>query len=127
MQKFKTEIEKEISRVVADFLNEQLGEYATSVTTLVSGNMFSVRADNCLAPSEIQLGQNEKHWHLLQEVKARQFDKVKPLLKEQLEELTGCKILNIYSIVGQDGVRFEFFTLSQNLENKLLKKEEAAS
>lgn len=127
MQKIKTEIEKQISRVVADFLNEQLGEHASSVTTLLSGNMFSVRADNCLAPGEKKLVQNEKHWYLLQEVKTRQFEKVKPLLKEQLEELTDCKILNIYSIVGQDGVRFEFFTLSQNLENKLLKTEEAAS
>jgi len=86
--------------------------------------MFTVRADNCLAPGEQRFVQNEKYWQLLQEVKSRQFEKVKPLLKACLEELTGCKILNIYSIVSQDGVRFEVFTLSDNLESKLSKTKE---
>ncbi len=119
MSRFKTEMEDNISRALERFLREQLGEHATSVTTYLLGNMFTVRADNCLAPAEQELGQNEQHWRLLQEGKARQFEQVKPLLQEQLEKLTGCEILNIYSIVGQDGVRFEFFTLSDNLENKL--------
>ena len=124
MRRFKHELEQEISAVFFNFLQEQLGEHAASVTTFLSGNTFTVRADNCLAPGEQRLVQNEKHWQLLQEVKTRQFEKVKPLLKQQLEELTGCKILNIYSIVGQDGVRFEVITLSKNLENKLPKTKE---
>ncbi len=121
MQKMKTEIEKEISRLFDNFLREQLGEQASFVTTFLSGNMFAVRADDCFAPGEQKLVQKEQHWPLLQEVKAQQFEQVKALLKEQLEELTGCKILNIYSVVGRDGVRFDFFTLSENLESKLLK------
>ncbi len=124
MSRFKTEMEDNISRAFDNFLKEQLGEYATSVTTYLSGNMFTVRADDCLAPGEQRLVQNEKHWQLLQEVKTRQFEKVKPLLKERLEELTGCKILKIYSLVGQDGNRFEVFTLSDNLENRLSKMKE---
>ena len=126
MSRFKTEMENNISRVFENFLKEQLGEHATSVTTYLSGSMLTVRADNCLAPGEQNLVQNEKHWQLLQEVKARQFEKVKPLLKQQLQELTGCKILKIYSLVGQDGNRFEVFTLSENLENKLQKSKDVA-
>ncbi len=124
MSRFKTETEDNISRAFDNFLKEQLGEHATSVTTYLSGHMLTVRADNCLAPGEQNLVQNEKHWQLLQEVKTRQFEKVKPLLKERLEELTGCKILNIYSIVSQDGVRFEVFTLRDNLKSKLSKTKE---
>ena len=124
MSRFKTEIEDNISRAFNNFQIEQLGEHPTLVTTYLSGNMFTVRADNCLAPGEQRFVQNEKYWQLLQEVKSRQFEKVKPLLKACLEELTGCKILNIYSIVSQDGVRFEVFTLSDNLESKLSKTKE---
>ena len=124
MSRFETETGDIISRAVDNFLREQMGEHATSVTTYLSGKMFTVRADNCLAPGEQNLVQNEKHWQLFQDVKTQQFEKVKPLLKERLEELTGCKILNVYSIVSQDGVRFEVFTLSENLENELSKTKE---
>ncbi|MFQ5709637.1 MAG: Na-translocating system protein MpsC family protein [bacterium] len=124
MSRFKTEMEANISRAFNNFQKEQLGEHAASVTTYLSSNMFTVRADNCLAPGEQNLVQNEKHWQLLQEVKTRQFEKVRPLLKERLEELIGCKILSIYSIVSQDGVRFAVFTLSESLENELSKTKE---
>lgn len=125
MRKFKTEMEQEISRLFANFLKEQLAENITSVTTVLSDNMFTIRATNCLPPGEQNLVQDKKHWNLLQEAKARQFEKVKPLLKKQMEGVTGCKILNMYSLIGQDGVRFEVFTLSENLENKLQKVREA--
>ena len=122
MRKFKSELEQDISAVLSNFLHEQLGERAVSVKTFLSGNVFTVRADSCLAPGELVLLQSKENWQLLQEVKMRQFQEVQPLLKQQLEELTGCTILNIHSMVGQDGIRFEFFTLSENLENKLLKQ-----
>jgi len=44
-------------------------------------------------------------------------------LKKQMEQVCDCKILNIYSIVAQDGVRFEVFTLSENIEDTLPKTE----
>lgn len=117
MSKFKTELVERINRLFENFLRQQLGEQATSVTTFLSGNMFTVRADNCLSPAERDLMQNQRHSQLLQEFKARQFKKVEPLLKEQLETLIGYKILSIHSMIGQDGVRFEFLTLDENLEN----------
>lgn len=120
MSKFKTELVERINRFFENFLEQQLGEHVTSVTTFLDGDMFTVRADNCLCPAERDLMQNQKHSQLLQEFKARQFEKVEPMLKEQLETLIGNKILSIYSVVGQDGVRFEFLTLDANLENKLI-------
>lgn len=120
-------MEEEISAIVANFFKEQLGENLSSVTTALSGNMFTVRATNCLPPGEQNLVENEKHWNLLQEVKKQEFNQVKPLLKEMLEKVTGCEVLNIYSLIGKDGLRFEVVTLSNNLEDELLKTEEAAS
>jgi len=121
MKNVKTEMEEEISRLFANFIKEQLGEHSTSVKTYLSSNTFTIRSDNCFAAGEKKLIQNEKHWQLLKEVKSREFEQVEPVLKEILKELIGCQILNIYSIVGQDGVRFGFFILQENLENKLLK------
>jgi uncharacterized protein YbcI len=123
MKRLRTEVEEQISNLFANFLKEQLGEQATSVTTILSNNTLTIRATNCLPPAEQNLVQNKKHWGLLQEVKLRQFEKVKSVLKKQMERVCDCQILNIYSIVAQDGVRLEVFTLSENIEDTLLKTE----
>ena len=56
MSRFKIEMENNISCAFENFLKEQLGEHATSVTTYLSGNMLTVSADNCLAPGETKSG-----------------------------------------------------------------------
>jgi len=122
MKNVKTRMEEQISRLFGNFLKEQLGEHATSVKTYLSSNTFTIRSDNCFAAGEKKLVQNEKYWQLLKEVKSREFEQVESVLKEKLTELTGCQVLNIYSIMGQDGARLGFFILQENLENKLLKK-----
>ncbi|MBC8186074.1 DUF2294 family protein [candidate division KSB1 bacterium] len=126
MKNFKTEMEQQISKLFDNFLKKQLGEHATSIMTYLAGNTFTVRSDNCFAAGEKKLIQHEKHWQLLKEVKSREFEKVEPVLKDQLKELTGCQVLNIYSIVGLDGTRLGFFILKENLEKKLLKGEEVS-
>lgn len=117
MKKSKAELEKEISHLMADFLDQQMGEHASSVDAFLSGNTVTVRATNCLSPGERNFVQNEKDWHLLKEFKNQQFEQVKLQLKERLEQITDCEVLNIVSVVGQDGMRFEVVTLSQNFEN----------
>jgi uncharacterized protein YbcI len=117
MEKSKAVLEQEISHLMADFLDQQLGEHASSVDTFLSGNTVTVRATNCLSPGERNLVQNEQDWHLLQEFKNRQFERVKLQLKERLEQITDCEVLNLVSVVGQDGMRFEVVTLSKNFEN----------
>ncbi len=117
MKKSKAVLEKEISHLMVDFLDQQLGEHAGSVDTFLSGNTVTVRATNCLSPGERNLVQDERDWHLLQEFNNRQFERVKLQLKERLEQITDCEVLNIVSIVGQDGMRFEVVTLNKSFEN----------
>jgi hypothetical protein len=87
------------------------------VDVFLSGNTITVRATNCFSPGERDLVQNEQDWHLLREFKNQQFERVKLQLKEQLEQITDCEVLNIVSVVGQDGMRFEVVTLSKNFGN----------
>ena len=117
MKKTKAELENEISASVADFLNEQMGEHAHSVTAFLSGNTVTVRATHCLAPGEKMLVRDEESWRLFKELKNQQFEKVKSYLQERLEKITASKVLDMESVLGQNGVRFELFTLNRNLES----------
>ena len=92
MKKLKTDVEEQISNLFANFLKEQLVEQATSVTTILSNDMFTIRATNCLPPGGQNLVQNNKHWDLLQEVEVRQFEKVESALKKQMERV--CNFQN---------------------------------
>ncbi len=117
MKKTKAELENDISVSVADFLNEQMGEHARSVTAFLSGNTITVRATNCLSPGEKMLVRDEESWRLFREFKNQQFEKVKPQLQARLEKVTTSKILDIVSVLGQNGVRFELFTPNHPFED----------
>jgi len=113
----KSELEKEISRCVAAFLDQQLGEHAIAVETFLAGNTLTVRAANCFSPAEKLLTKNEHDWQLFQNFKHRQFEHVKMQLQERLEQITACKVINIVSVIDQDGMRFEVVTLSKYFEH----------
>lgn len=117
MKKTKAELEKAISASVADFLDKQMGEHARSVIAFLSGNTVTVRATHCLSPGEKLLVRDEESWRLFKEFKNQQFEKVKPQLQARLEEVTASKILDIVSVLGQNGVRFELVTLNRHFEN----------
>lgn len=116
MKKTKAELENAISVSMADFLDEQLGEHARSVTAFLSGNTVTVRAIDCLAPAEMTLAHDETNWRLLLEFKTLQFEKVKPQLQARLEKIIGSEVLDLVSVLGQNGVRFELVTFSRHLE-----------
>ncbi len=118
MIKTKTEIELQISAVISNFLQSQLGEKASSVKTLLAGNTLAVGASDCLTPAESKLTQDEKDWMLLQNFKAQQFDYARPVLEQYLEELTGCKVVSIVTTVGKDGMRFEMVIFNEDVEEK---------
>lgn len=120
MKKSKAELEREIGGAVANFLQTQLGEQTTSVVTFLFNNTLVVCATNCLTPSERNLVQDKNDWNLLQQFKAQQFDAVKLMLKQQLEEITECEVLSIASIIGQDGVCFVMVTLGEGIEQMLV-------
>ncbi len=117
MKKTKAELEKAISASVAEFLDKQMGEHARSVIAFLSGNTVTVRATHCLSPGEKMLVRDEESWRLFKEFKNQQFEKVKPQLQARLEEVTASKILDIVSVLGQNGVRFELVTLNRHFEN----------
>ncbi|MDZ7269023.1 MAG: DUF2294 domain-containing protein [candidate division KSB1 bacterium] len=107
---------RQISALVADFLNQQLGEHAAAVETFLSGNLVTVRASDCFAPGERALARNETDWRLFHQFKSQQFESVKWLLKERLEEITGCEVRDLVSALGPDGMRFAVVTLNKSIE-----------
>lgn len=127
MRASKGEMEEKISGLVAEFLHEQLGEEPSMVKTFLYANMVAVHAKNCFLSAEQNLAQIERYRSLLRELKTKEFEMVKPVLKQLLEEITGCEVKEIHSIVGQYGLRFGLFTLSENLENKLTETQEVMS
>ncbi len=124
MKNLKKEMEKKISSLFSNFQKTYLGENANSVRTHLANNTFTLRSESCLTACEKKLIQQKQCWQLLKQAKKQEFETVKPLLKKQLEELTYGTIINVNSILGQDGTRLGFFILKENLEKKLLKAEE---
>ncbi len=118
MRSTTTDMESQIQTLMGDFFQEQMGENASSITTFLSGNMLTVRAENSLSPAEKKLAGDRKNWSLLQELKNQEFAKVKSLLKDRLEEMAGCNVLNISSMVEPDGIRYEIITFSENVESR---------
>lgn len=117
MKKTKAELENEISASVAGFLDEQMGEHARSVTAFLSGNTITVRATHCLSPGEKMLVRDEEGWRLFKEFKNQQFETVKSHLQARLEKVTASKVLDVVSVLSQNGVRFELVTLNRNFES----------
>lgn len=117
MNKSKAELEQAISACVAFFLDEQMGERARAVTTHLSGDTAMVQAIGCLAPAERSLALDEQGWRLFQQFKDQQFEKVRPQLEARLEKITASKVLNILSVLGQNGIRVEVVTLNRSFES----------
>lgn len=115
----KQKIESQLGTAIGSFLQSQLGEPASSVHAVLTGNMLAVRATDCLTPAERKLAQEENGWELLQNYKAQQFDYAQPVLKDELEELLGCEVTCIVTALSRDGIRFEMVTFIEDVEQKL--------
>lgn len=118
MLEYKAEINEEISKIVGDFLNEELGKKAASVIPLIQGNMIAVYATDCLTPAERNLLGNNENFKLLQELKTEEFECVKPILKDGLEKILDRRVNKINSTIGKDGIRFLHITLCDDFINK---------
>lgn len=118
MSKSQTEIARRLGGTVASFLQSQLGEKAASVRAVLAANTLTVHATDCLAPAESKLIQSKNDWKLLQDFKTRQFESVQPLLRRELEALTGCQVSNLVTAVGKDGLRVEVITFNEDVAKK---------
>lgn len=113
MDKTESSVTVIIRKIVANFLEEQLGEKAKSITTFQFRNKIVVYAEGCFTPAEDDLVNNEEHSNLLQELKYREFEQVKPLLKDRLEKALGLTIIRIKFLIGPGGDRVQYITFKK--------------
>ncbi|MCG8605736.1 DUF2294 domain-containing protein [bacterium] len=119
MKEYKAKLEDKVSRLVHEFQSQQLGERASSVKTVLFGDVLSILARDCLSRGERDFVADDSNWRLLQENKSRAFEMVKDKLVSKLEDALGCKITNVYSVIDKSGIRFELVILNENLEKEL--------
>ena len=115
MDKTESSVTVTIQKIVAHFLEEQLGEKAKSITTFQFRNKIVVYAEGCYTPAEDDLVNNEKHSNLLRELKYKEFEQVKPLFKDRLEKTLGLTIIRIKSLIGPRGDRVQYITFSKKV------------
>lgn len=116
MKQPKPELEQELKEIVTRFLYEQFGEFPASVQIEFWDNMCIIRAVNALAPAETKLIENNSADSLLfQNFMNRQFEKVKPTLKEKLEKATGCEAPGMDFFIGKNNTQFLIITFGANL------------
>jgi len=113
MDKTESSVTVIIRKIVANFLEEQLGEKAKSITIFQFRNKIVVYAEGCFTPAENDLVNNEEHSNRLRELKCREFEQVKPLLKDRLEKTLGLTVIRIKSLIGPGGDRIQYITFKK--------------
>ena len=113
MDKSESSVIVIIRKIVANFLEEHLWEKAKSITTFQYRNKIAVYAEGCFTPAEDDLVNNEEHSNLLREMKYREFEQVKPILKDRLEKTTGLTITRIKFLIGPGGDRIQYITFKK--------------
>ena len=113
MDKTESSVTEIIRKIVSKFLEEQLGEKAKSITTFQFRNKIVVYAEGCFTPAEDDLANNEEHSNLLRELKYKEFEQVKPLLKDRLEKTLGLTITRIKFLIGPGGDRIQYITFKK--------------
>jgi uncharacterized protein YbcI len=105
MEKLKTEIITEMSEYAKKFVTEQLAENSTSIRVYICSELFVIHICNALWPAEQRLNRRIEDLITFHEFKTRQFEQLKDILKSELEDLSGCKILKIESLLCKDNSR----------------------
>lgn len=121
----KINVQRAFSKHFADFLEAQLGKEAASVKTFLHGNLITVFITPYTMSGGHHFPPNGDHEKQLFATPARKFDLIDPLLmKEFFEEMTGCKVVDLYFIAGQKEIRLMIVALRENLENKFIQSHE---
>ena len=114
------QLEAEISKSIIRFEKEALGRGPTEVRTRIFDDIVFVRLKGVLTPAEHSLGKLEEGSTLLKELRSRLIQVSRPLLENALQELTGQRILSLYTDVNLDtGERIIVFVLDANIEQRL--------
>lgn len=116
-KKSKQKVESAICNAVGRFFEEQMGEYADTVTTKVVGDVIIVRFKDVLSPAEKYMINNQQGGAVIKDLKEKLFEKVKPFLGAIIKNLTAAEVVDIHSsFEAETGERVEVFTLDKDLE-----------
>ena len=105
MENLKKEIIIKMNKSAKKFVTEQLAENSTFMRINFGNELLVIHISRSLWPAEQRLNRRIEDLIVFQEFKTRQFEEVEDILKSELEELSGCKILKIESILCKDNSR----------------------
>lgn len=114
--KTRQEIAAEVLKELPKFFREQLGEEAKAVLIEVLDDTIIVRFKDALPLAEKRLGGEPKGAKLIQELKMKLIEELRPGLDGLLERITGIPIVDSYSSIDlAKGERVEVFTLNAKI------------
>jgi uncharacterized protein YbcI len=119
MKKSIKEIECALNKVMEKFLREQVGEQAKEVTTQIVDDVILIKFKETLPPAERELATGPEGIRLIKQLKEKLLEKAKPLLEIIIAEMTGAKVVHMYSNIDlQTGQRIQIVTLDRELKNR---------
>ncbi len=113
----------EINKYAKKFVTEQLAENSASIRINICSEILVIHISRSLWPAEQRLHRRIEDISTFHEFKSRQFEEVKNILKNGLENLSECKIHNVESILCKDNSRIIVATFLKRIKNDVKKKE----
>ena len=124
--KTKGEIEAEISQAIVQFEIDYMGRGPKETRAHIVEDLVVVRLKGVLTPAEEQLTKSIDGKDLVKKMRATLIDKARPLLYQVVGDITGTKILDLYTDIStESGERVFVFALENNLEKTLARKKDS--
>lgn len=124
--KTKGEIEAKISRAIVEFEIDYMGRGPKETRVHIVEDLVVVRLKGVLTPAEEQLAKSIDGKDLVKKMRSTLIDKARPLLYQVVGDITGTKILDLYTDIStESGERFFVFVLENNLEKTLARKKDS--
>ena len=115
--KTKGETEAQISQAIVQFEIDYMGRGPKETRSYIIEDMMLVRLKNVLTPAEQQLVKSSEGSELVKKMRATLIEKAKPLLYQVIGDITGSKIVNLYTDISTaSDERVLMFALEQPLE-----------
>jgi uncharacterized protein YbcI len=113
----KGQMEAEISEVIIKFERECMGKGPTEIKTNILKDAVFVRLNGVLTLAEEQLAKTSDGADMIKEMRIQLLESAGGLLKNTVEEITGCSIVSFHSdLCTRTGDKIIVFTLDRDLE-----------
>jgi len=123
MNKTKGQLEAEISEAITRFEKEHLGRGPRETKSFIIADLVLIRLKGILTPAEEKLAIEKGGATLIKEMRMRLIDSSQPMLRDMIESITHSTVNSFLTDIDPGtGERVFVFSLTENLENKLLKK-----